>query len=120
MKTLFTSMVSICLIFMTSTHAFAQLSEVILNPEDAAIDDQFGYAVAIHKDWAVIGAWLDDDQGAESGSAYVYQKTDSSWQFHSKLTASDGAAVELFGSSVAIQDDQILIGADRGQHRSRR
>ena len=113
MKTFFTVLGAFCLIFIPATQALAQLSEVILNPQDATADDQFGYAVAIHKDWAVVGSWLDDDKGAESGSAYVYHKTDSSWQFHSKLTASDGEPVELFGSSVAIHDAQILIGADR-------
>ena len=40
----------------------------------------------------MIGA-LDDDNGSNSGSAYVYVRSNGVWSEQAKLTASDGAAV---------------------------
>ncbi|MCA9253679.1 MAG: FG-GAP repeat protein, partial [Phycisphaerales bacterium] len=44
-----------------------------LTAADAATDDYFGYSVALSGDTAVIGAYLDDDGGSASGSAYVFR-----------------------------------------------
>ncbi len=40
---------------------------------DGASRDEFGFSVAVSGDTAVIGAWLDDDNGSASGSAYVFE-----------------------------------------------
>jgi len=39
---------------------------------DGAAEDWFGKSVSISGDYALIGAWQDDDNGAGSGSAYIY------------------------------------------------
>ena len=54
-------------------------------------DDDFGYSVSIDGDTAVIGAYGDDDNGSDSGSAYVYVRSNGVWSEQQKLTASDGA-----------------------------
>ena len=91
-----------------------------LLPADGAELDEFGCSVAISGDIAVIGALWDDDQGEDSGSAYVFRFDGSGWQEEAKLLPSDGAAEEWFGYSVAALDDTILIGApwddDNGGH----
>ena len=51
--------------------------------------------------WVAVGAWKDDDNGSNSGSAYVYDLNDLTAQ-PTKLTAFDGAPDDRFGSSVAI------------------
>ena len=43
-----------------------------LTASDGAQSDFFGTSVSISGDTAVIGAYRDDDNGSESGSAYVY------------------------------------------------
>ncbi len=43
-----------------------------LLPSDGAHSDRFGVSLALFNDTAVIGAPLDDDNGADSGSAYVF------------------------------------------------
>jgi len=43
-----------------------------LVPSDGAEDEEFGYSVAINGAIAIVGAWLDDDNGTESGSAYLF------------------------------------------------
>ncbi|MDB4456223.1 thrombospondin type 3 repeat-containing protein [bacterium] len=84
-----------------------------LTASDAASDDQFGYSVSIDGDTAVIGAWRDDDDdnGSDSGSAYVYVRTNGVWTEQQKLTASDGAYDDQFGISVSIDGDTAVIGA---------
>ena len=82
-----------------------------LNAGDAATDDQFGRSVAVSGDTAVIGAWRDNDGGTNSGSAYVFTRSGEVWSQQAKLTASDPAAFDRFGSSVAISGDTAVIGA---------
>ena len=84
-----------------------------LTASDGAQDDYFGYSVSIDGDTAVIGAWRDDDDGngSDSGSAYVYVRTNGVWSEQAKLTASDGTAGDNFGTSVSIDGDTAVIGA---------
>ena len=82
---------------------------------DGAASDYFGNSVAISDTKIVVGAYLDDDRGSDSGSAYIF-KTDGTYV--TKITAPDGAAYDYFGNSVAISDTKIVVGAryddDRG------
>ena len=55
---------------------------------------------------------MDDDNGTASGSAYVFRHDGTQWVEETKLLASDGAAYDWFGRSVAISGDIALIGAD--------
>jgi len=82
-----------------------------LTASDAAVDDWFGYSVAVSGDTAVIGAYRDDDNGANSGSAYVFTRSSATWSQQAKLTASDAAAEDNFGRSVAVDGDTAVIGA---------
>ncbi len=83
---------------------------VKLTAGDAAAGDQFG-TVAISGDTIVVGAQLDDDAGNGSGSAYVFVKDGDIWTQQQKLTAADAAVFDLFGISVAISGDTIVVGA---------
>ena len=76
--------------------------------------DGFSWSVSISGDLAVIGALLDDDNGGNSGSAYVfrYDSKSDTWIEEQKLLASDGAAGNFFGAAVAIGADTIVIGAN--------
>ena len=48
---------------------YAQISEFKISASDGAADDRFGNSVSISGDYAVAGAYLDDDNGTETGSA---------------------------------------------------
>jgi len=67
------------------------LDETKLTASDGAGADEFGRSVSISGDYALIGAIHDDDNGTNSGSAYIYHFTGTSWIEQQKLTASDGA-----------------------------
>jgi hypothetical protein len=74
----------------------------------------FGHSVAIDGDYVVVGAYMDDDTATDSGTAYVfhrnYPSTDA-WGQVAKLKASDAAAGDAFGCSVAISGDYVVVGA---------
>ena len=84
-----------------------------LTASDGAAGDEFGHSVAVVGETIVVGARLDDDNGTNSGSAYVFTGTGTAWTEQAKLTASDGAAFDEFGTSVAIAGDNIVVGAYR-------
>jgi predicted amidohydrolase len=75
---------------------------------DGAAYDRFGISVAISDTAIVVGAYADDDNGTDSGSAYIFN-TDGTYV--TKITAPDGAGGDVFGSSVAISDTAIVVGA---------
>jgi predicted amidohydrolase len=82
-----------------------------LLPSDGKEDQTFGYSVAIDGDYAIVGASHDDDNGFDSGSAYIFKRDGAAWVEQSKLLPSDGEEDQTFGYSVAIDGDYALIGA---------
>lgn len=85
----------------------SQIAKLV--PEDGAEGDRFGFSVGISGDLAVVGAWVDDDNGNGSGSAYVFDAV-SGRQLH-KLTPTDGEAFDFFGKSVGIHGNIAVVGA---------
>ena len=81
---------------------------------DGTSDDYFGRSVSISSDGstAIVGARYDDDNGSQSGSAYIYKLVEGIWQ-ETKLLASDGADGDYFGQSVSISSDgsTAIVGA---------
>jgi hypothetical protein len=86
--------------------------EATLTAFDAAAGDIFGARVAISGDTLVVGAPFDDTAaGADAGSAYVFNRSGTTWTQQQKLTAGDAAAGDGFGNAVAISGDRVVIGA---------
>lgn len=71
-------------------------------------------------DTALVSAMHQDDKGANSGSAYVFTRTDNLWSHQAKLTADDGEPGDLFGWSIAFSNGNALIGATRNGHKDRK
>jgi hypothetical protein len=83
-----------------------------LTANNAMVSDQFGEAISISGDIAVVGAWLEDnDRGLNAGSAYVYRWNGAEWIQIAKLIAPDGAADDRFGQAVAVYRDMIVVGS---------
>ena len=80
---------------------------------DGAAGDEFGVAVSIKGDHAIIGALLDDDMGHDSGSAYIFWQEAGIWAIEKKLTAPDGIDDAWFGLSVSIDGCYSIMGAPR-------
>jgi len=98
-------------VFVRSGGTWTQQQKLTAN--DAAGGDLFGYSVSLSGDTAVIGAYGDNDAGGDSGSAYVFVRSGSTWTQQQKLTANDAAGGDLFGWSVSVLGDTALIGAPR-------
>jgi len=96
-------------VFVRSGSSWSQ--EAKLEANDATGGERFGRAVALDGDDAVVGAPLDDDLGADSGSLYVFRRGLGAWSQAAKLLASDGAAADLLGWSVAIAQGRAVAGA---------
>lgn len=89
-----------------------------LTADDAQSEDYFGWSVAVRGDTVVVGAiWEDGGIGdplAESGAAYIFSRDvggAGNWGQVKKLTSSDAQAEDRLGSSIAIEDDVVVIGA---------
>ncbi|MBS3741971.1 MAG: FG-GAP repeat protein, partial [Candidatus Cloacimonetes bacterium] len=83
-----------------------------LTAADGASGDKFGTSVCIDGEYAIIGAELDDDNGTDTGSAYIFDRSGTTWTEQQKLTAADGGVDDYFGTSVYINDDFVYIGAE--------
>ena len=85
--------------------------QVKLNANDSVQFERYGYSVSVNGDTAVIGAYGDDDAGGHSGSAYVFNRSGTTWMQQAKLKPNDHDAGDEFGVSVAVDGDTVVIGA---------
>ena len=75
-------------------------------------NDQFGDCVSISGNYAIVGAWMDDNGIiANQGSASIYQYNGSSWVLMQKIIDVSGSASDQFGVSVSISDDYAIVGS---------
>ena len=82
------------------------------------------YGLAIHGDYVAVGAMKDDLRGTtDVGSVTVFKREDAStFKRVRKLNPNDGVTRDHFGSSVAINDKYVVVGAawQEGRKRFRR
>ncbi|MCA2971618.1 MAG: hypothetical protein INH43_24140, partial [Acidobacteriaceae bacterium] len=108
-------------VFVRTGSTWSQQAYLKASNADAA--DEFGYAVAISGDTVVVGArgerstatGVDGDQYNEcapaAGAAYVFVRSGSSWSQQAYLKASNTDSSDVFGASVAISGNTIVVGA---------
>ena len=109
-------------IYRKSGETWVQESKLLAS--DGAAGDAFGFSVSISGDSGnevvIVGAYLDDDNGSDSGSAYIFRYDPlllplPGWTEEDKLLASTGAASDQFGFSVSISGDSgnevVIVGA---------
>jgi len=89
---------------------YGWIEEAKLLASDGESDDRFGWSVSIDGDVIVVGAYADDENGSDSGSAYVYRYNGSEWIEEAKLLDPNGPRLDRFGDAVAIDNDTIVVG----------
>lgn len=83
-----------------------------LKASDPGEDDSFGYSVTISGDRIITGSQYNDDTYTNSGSAYIFKRNALGvWSQEEKLTASDAAQDDYFGSTTTISGDYAFVGA---------
>lgn len=93
-----------------------------LTPSDGASGDHFGgvpffgnhHGVALDGDTIVVGAEHHASAGAQSGAAYVFVRSGTTWTEQAKLVAADGGIDDRFGARVALDGDLAVVSSDVG------
>ncbi|MBN2088620.1 MFS transporter, partial [candidate division KSB1 bacterium] len=80
-----------------------------LLPTEPPIGLNFGEAVAIRNDYALVGAPAKTEQ-AISGAVFIFHRQDDHWVQEAKLTVENTTAPGQFGQSVALVEDAVLVG----------
>ncbi|MGI8783626.1 MAG: FG-GAP repeat protein [Acidobacteriota bacterium] len=106
-------------VFVKSAGVWVQQAK--LNPPDPQPDDAFGSGVAMDGDLIAIGATGDDTPGGtNAGAVYVYERNaqgvpgdvaDDTWSLQATVVPSDAKPFHLFGISVALDQDTLVVGA---------
>ena len=108
------------------THEFPRITasdgQFRLTASDGAANDRFGRRVAISGRTVVVGAWrwycqgcwgVNYNGGSYSNTAYIYYKTDDGDYVEiDKIEANEHTEVNPHGTSVAIDGDTVVIGAE--------
>ena len=87
------------------------IQQAKLTASNGAAGDRFGFRIALDGDTLVAGASRNDENGSDSGLAYVFTRSGSTWTEQDILIASDAAADHYFGSSVAVDGNTLVVGA---------
>jgi hypothetical protein len=85
---------------------------------DRAISDRFGMSVSISGSYAVVGAYLEDENEtgggtlSNAGSAYIFERDgNNNWIQTKKIISSDRDPNNYFGQSVNISGNYVIVGA---------
>ena len=98
-------------VFAQSGETWSQQAE--LTASDGMNGDNFGASVAVDGSTVVVGASYHPlNPGAGPGAAYVFVQNGETWSQQAELTASDGAAGENFGGSVAVNGGTVVVGGN--------
>jgi hypothetical protein len=108
-------------VFVRSGNTWSQ--QAYLKASNTGAGDQFGFSVAISGETIVVGAVGEDsnatgvngdqsnNSATDSGAAYVFVRSGSTWSQQAYLKASNTEAGDQFGASVAISGETIVVGA---------
>jgi hypothetical protein len=110
-------------VYVFRRYGMAWQQEAYLKASNSAAYDAFGYSVALSGDTLAVGATeedsaaqgvggnQDDNSAEDSGAVYVFRRTGSAWLQEAYLKASNSAAGDRFGFSVALSGDTLAVGA---------
>lgn len=99
------------LILLTTTSAFGGQETFKLLPGGGAIEDIFGYSVAISGNTAIVGAEGDGDNGFGSGSACLFDVAPSTNYCTAAATSSGAPAVIGVSGTLLVADNDFTLEA---------
>ena len=91
-------------------HASGWVAETTLMRPEPSTSDLLGCSVAMHGDTVVVGAPKADAGALDTGCVEVFRCLDGDWLHEATLVAPDPQIGALFGLSVAIEGDTIMVG----------
>jgi hypothetical protein len=81
-----------------------------LTTSDGAAGDLFGRG-SLDNDAMIVSADLNDDRGNAAGKAYAFENRGGMWTEVADISATDGAAGDEFGVSLALSGETAIFGA---------
>ena len=99
-------------VYMFIRNGKTWIEQIKLKPSDGGPVKVFGFSVSLEGEKAIIGDPIDENNGAHSGSAYIFIRNNTTWTEQTKLLPSDGTEGDAFGNSVSIDGDTVIIGAE--------
>ncbi|MCX6854620.1 MAG: choice-of-anchor D domain-containing protein, partial [Verrucomicrobia bacterium] len=107
-------------VFVRSGSTWSQ--QAYLKASQVTAGDRFGYSVAVSGNTAVISSRDEDSSttginstpnelGNDSGAAYVFVRSGTTWSQQAYLKASQVTAFDNFGTWVAVAGDTVVVGA---------
>ncbi len=97
-------------VFRRSGVSWSQEAKLVAS--DLASGDNFGAAVSLSGEMALLGAY---GQSTGTGAAYVFSRSAGAWSQGVKITAADGVSGDNFGRGVSMSASTALIGAPSRQ-----
>lgn len=96
----------------------AWMQQIKLVAADAGPEKEFGSAVALRDDRAMVGAILDSTLGSIAGSVFMFTANGSSWQQQARIVPRDGLGYDNTGCAIAMAPSQPLavLGACFDDH----
>lgn len=97
--------------------------QAYLKASNTGADDRFGRAVSLSEDTLAVGAYGEDSKATgmngdqsdnstgDSGAVYMFQRSGTSWTQHAYLKASNTGPGDLFGVSLFLVGDALVVGA---------
>jgi hypothetical protein len=97
--------------------------EAYIKPSNPQADDIFGFSVSLSGDTLAVGAPFEDsnargvdgdgsnNSASNSGAAYVFRRTGSTWEQEAYLKAAVSGPGDEFGYSIALSGDGLAVGA---------
>jgi len=97
--------------------------QAYLKASNTGNGDWFGFSVAVFGDTVVVGSFEEDssatgvngdedsNDAVSAGAAYVFVRNGITWSQQAYLKASNSAAIDQFGYTVAVADDTVVVGA---------
>ena len=97
--------------------------QAYLKASNTGNGDWFGFSVAVFGDTVVVGSFEEDssatgvngdedsNDAVSAGAAYVFARSGITWSQQAYLKASNSAAIDQFGYTVAVADDTVVVGA---------
>jgi hypothetical protein len=107
-------------VFVRSGTTWSQ--QAYLKASQVTAGDNFGWSVAVSGDTVAVGAINEDsittginsppdESASNSGAAYVFVRSGSTWSQQSYLKAAQVTGSDAFGFSVAVSEDTVVVGA---------
>jgi hypothetical protein len=97
--------------------------QAYLKASNTGAEDRFGYSVSISADAIAVGSYKEDSNATgsngnqsdnsaiDSGAAYVFARSGTTWTQQAYLKPSNTGANDYFGSAVAVAGDTVVVGA---------